>query len=359
MKSVLSHIVQKQFSGEYENIATEALAYLVQTNDRARGGLLKMLRGIKPDLPDINFQTQQSEDDKRPDMWGLDGGRLCMLIENKFWAGFTENQPVEYIKMLARNNKEGILLMVVPASREDSAWREMLKRLNESAIDYEVQKPTADIPVLVKTELGPLLALTSWTKLLRSIDDELADEPQARNDLIQLRALSETAESDAFIPISAEELTNQRFPALLRQMVGVITKVHEVGLTEELFSSDGVAAASTFERIGRYIKFPKSANVCAWLGISLILWQRHGISPLWLMFNNNSQFCRGEEVRVILESWAEKEGFFTSTECNSFNLVINVPAGEDFDYVVRNILGQLRKVSDKLTELPSNTELNK
>ncbi len=359
MRSVLSHIVQKQFSGEYENIATEALAYLVQTNERAREGLLKMLRGIKPDLPSIIFQTQHSEDDKRPDMWGLDGGHLCILIENKFWAGFTENQPVEYIKMLASHNKEGILLVVVPAAREDSAWREMLKRLKESAIDYETENPTADIPMLVKTELGPLLALTSWTKLLRSIDDELADEPQARNDLFQLRALSETAENDAFIPISAAELTNQRFPALILQLGDVVTKVHEVGLTEELFSSEGVAAASTSERIGRYVKFPRAANVCAWLGISLILWQKHGGSPLWLMFINNSTHCRGEEVRLVLESWAENEGIFTSSEYNNFNLAINVPAGEDFDYVVRNILKQLRKIADKLKELPPKMELGK
>ncbi len=352
MKSVLSHIVQKQFSGEYENIATEALAYLVQSNDRARGGLLKMLRGIKPDLPNINFQTQQAENDKRPDMWGLDGGRLCMLIENKFWAGFTENQPVEYIKLLTSHNKEGILLIVVPVAREDSAWREMLKRLTESAIEYKAQKPTADIPMLVKTALGPLLALTSWTKLLRSIDDELADEHQARNDLNQLRALSETAENDAFIPISAAELTNQRFPAMILQLVDVITKVNGIGLTEELFSSDGVAAASTSERIGRYVKFPRAVNVCAWFGISLILWQRHGGTPLWLMFSYNSQHCRGEEVRSILETWAEKENLFTSTENNSFNIAINVPTGEDFDYVVRNILEQLRKIADKLKELP-------
>ena len=359
MRSVLSHIVQKQFSGEYENIATEALAYLVQTNDMAREGLLKMLRGIKPDLSIISFQTQQSEGDKRPDMWGMDGGRLCILIENKFWAGFTENQPVEYIKILTSHNKEGILLVVVPTAREDSAWREMLKRLTESAIGYELQKPTADIPMLVKSDLGPLLALTSWTKMLRSIDDELADEPQTRNDLFQLRALCEIAENDAFIPISASELTNQRFPALILQLGDVITKVHEVGLTEDLFSSDGVAAASTSERIGRYVKFPRAANVCAWFGISLILWQKHGGSPFWLMFSNNSQHCRGEEVRMILESWAEKEVIFISSEYNSFNLAINVPAGEDFDYVVRNILEQLRKIEYSLKELPPKKDLIK
>ena len=77
------------------------------------------------------------------------------------------------------------------------------------------------------------------------------------------------------------------------------------------------------------------------------------------MFSYNSQYCRGEEVRLILESWAEKGGIFTSTENNSFNLAISVSAGEDFDYVVRNILGQLRKIADKLAELPPKTELDK
>jgi hypothetical protein len=356
MKSVLSHIVQKQFSGEYENIATEALAYIVQTNDRARGGLLKMLRGVKPDLPNLSFQTQQSEDNKRPDMWGLDSVKPCVFIENKFWAGFTENQPVEYIKLLATHHSDGLLLMVVPASRQESSWREMLKRLDEADIDWEEYKASADIPRVVKTETGPLMALTTWPKLLQSIDDELSDEPQARNDLIQLKALCETAESDAFIPLSAAELTNQRLPAMLIQLVNVIKRVHEIGLTEGFFSSQGVAAASTYERVGRYVKFPLSSGVSAWLGLPFILWQKHGGTPLWLMFSD-SVWCRAPEVKAIIESWAESEGIFTSDELNSFNVAINVPAGEDFDYVVRNILQQLKKISDRLKELPPAQEI--
>ena len=357
MKSVLSHIVQKQFSGEYENIATEALAYIVQTNDRARGGLQKMLRGIKPDLPNLNFQTQQSEDNKRPDMWGLDGGRPCVFIENKFWAGFTENQPVEYIKLLAGHNSEGILLMVVPAVRQESAWREMLKRLSEAAISFNDQKPTADIPRIVKTNLGPLLAVTTWSKLLQAIDDELADEPQARNDLIQLRALCETAESDVYIPISAEELTNQRLPAMVLQLVKVINKVYDVGLTEGLLSSEGVSAASSFEGIGRYVKLPKASGVSPWFGISFPNWHKHGGSPLWLMFND-SKWGRSAEVRVIIEPWAESEGIFTCIENNRFHITIDIPAGEDFDFVVRGILEQFRNIEDKLKALSLSQELS-
>jgi hypothetical protein len=50
----------------------------------------------------------------------------------------------------------------------------MLRRLNEAAFDYDEQKSTAGIPRAVKTTPGPLLAITTWAKLLQSIDDELA-----------------------------------------------------------------------------------------------------------------------------------------------------------------------------------------
>jgi len=357
VRSVLSHIVQKQFSSEYENIATEALAYIVQTNDRARGGLLKMLRGLKADLPSLNFQTQLSKDNKRPDMWGLNGAQPCVFIENKFWAGFTENQPVEYIKLLAGSNSEGILLMVVPAVRQESAWREMIARIDDATIDYQDQKPTADVPRFIKTDLGPSVALTSWTKLLQSIDDELADEPQARNDLIQLKALCEIAENDAFIPLSAEELTNQRLPAMLLQLYSVSQRAFEIGLTEGVISKEGTAAASSYDRIGRYIKFPFSSNVAAWLGISFPLWYKHGVSPLWLIFNN-TEWGRAREVRTIIEPWAEIKGIFNSNDNNEFALSIKVTAGEDFDYVVRDIVDQFRNVADQLKALPASQEVS-
>ena len=312
-----------------------------------------MLRGIKPDLPDINFQTQQTEDDKRPDMWGLDGGRLCMLIENKFWAGFTENQPVEYIKMLASHNKEGILLMVVPAAREDSAWREMLKRLKESAIEYEAQKPTADIPMLVKTELGPLLALTSWTKLLRSIDDELADEPQARNDLIQLRALCGTAESDAYVPISALESSNQRLPALIIQLNNITRKAVEICIVEGSINTKGLNVSCTTERIGRYIRYnsiESEIKLYAWIGVNFPLWLKHGVTPLWLCFHDQ-EWGNAQKIQCVIEPYLESEGIFTSLENNNFNISVKMPAGEDFDHTVRDIASQLKIIADKLKEL--------
>jgi hypothetical protein len=50
-------------------------------------------------------------------MWGFDGGTPRVFIENKFWAGLTENQPVAYLRLLAQYASPTVLLTVVPASR--------------------------------------------------------------------------------------------------------------------------------------------------------------------------------------------------------------------------------------------------
>lgn len=94
MQTVFSHIVQMRLSQEYENIATEALAFILDSSDQARTGFLKFLREIEPSLPGLNFRTQLSEGDARPDLWGVEDGKPRVFVENKFWAGLTTNQPV-------------------------------------------------------------------------------------------------------------------------------------------------------------------------------------------------------------------------------------------------------------------------
>src|SRR6266446_3116350 len=124
MNTVFSHIVQKRLSQENENVATEALTFIVDSSEHARTGLMKLLRGIAPDLPSLRFRTQQTEGSARPDMWGLDGGTPRVFIENKFWAGLTENQPVEYLRLLAQFPSPVALLVVVPEARLQTVWRE-------------------------------------------------------------------------------------------------------------------------------------------------------------------------------------------------------------------------------------------
>src|ERR1035441_9513543 len=181
--TVFSYIVQRRYSHDYENIATDALAFILESSEPARSGLMKLLRGIVPDLPSLRFRTQHGEDNARPDMEGHADNMRRAFIENKFWAGLTENQPVHYLELLAANTEPSVLLVVVPAARQETVWRELLRRLE---YDKSLHASKGDIRTIT-TGLGPILALTSWGKLLSAIDAGLADYPAARNDVVQLR----------------------------------------------------------------------------------------------------------------------------------------------------------------------------
>lgn len=50
MHTVFSHIIQKRFSQENEDVATDALAYVLESSEAARRGMTNFLRGLIPDL---------------------------------------------------------------------------------------------------------------------------------------------------------------------------------------------------------------------------------------------------------------------------------------------------------------------
>ena len=83
----------------------------------------KLLCGLVPDLPALKFKTQQAEGTIRPDMWGYDGGEPRAFVENKFWAGLTDNQPVNYLKQLSTYPRQTILLSGLRITARNSSIR--------------------------------------------------------------------------------------------------------------------------------------------------------------------------------------------------------------------------------------------
>jgi len=116
MPTIFSHIIQKKFSAQYEDVATDALAYLIKSSPGAHRGMMKLLRGLVPglvpELPELCFKTQQAaqkeEGTIRPDMWGFAESGTRVFVENKFWAGLTDNQPVAYLEELAKCTQPSI-----------------------------------------------------------------------------------------------------------------------------------------------------------------------------------------------------------------------------------------------------------
>jgi hypothetical protein len=357
MNTVFSHIVQKRLPDKYENIATEALAFILHSNESARTGLMKFLRGIAK-LPSLQFRTQQTDDNTRPDMCGFDGTTVRVFIENKFWAGLTENQPVNYLKRLAEYDQPSVLLMVVPAARQVTMWRELRRCIEDAKVSVTSSwDDTVGGVQLVATGIGPILALTSWEVLLSALKTELTDEPQAKSDLLQLSALCD-AVKDQRIPSFFLQLNKIREGAVEKAITaGVLgTKVPDKNPKK-----GQLLPQSSWKRFGRYVFFPQS-GAGPWLGTEFTLWKDQGSTPLWLVFTHggsvfaNGEWQRDPEIRVLLEPWASDKGVPAVWRKNDdgddeFAVGIELATGEEEEAVIASVVNQLKEIAAVLSDI--------
>jgi hypothetical protein len=348
MSRVLSHIVQKRFSQVNEDVATDALAYVLESSPAASNGIRKLLCGLVPDLAALKFKTQEAEGVIRPDMWGYEGTEPRVFIENKFWAGLTDNQPVNYLKRLATYSRPSILLVIAPAPRQHTLWSELQRRAIEAGLSLERLSDAAGFHSAAHTSIGPILAVTSWDSILSVLEQETIDDPEARGDLMQLRALCDAADINAFSPLSREELTNQRLPNLVLQLNSIWEEVTALGVTRGIIDHKGTRPQASSERIGRYTYFAGKADegnqAGAWFGIHFRLWKKHGRTPLWAVFSP-STWGQADAVQAALESWASKEGVFTSVDVDgSFVVALDIPPAEEKDSVVEAVLGRFEQM---------------
>lgn len=203
--SILSHLVLR-FAQHPENLATEALAYVLQSSQSAAASLSYLLRRICPDsgAEHLYFNAQHTtEDGGRPDLVGRDStGHVRFFLEAKFWAGLMDRQPVGYLKQLPA---PGVLLFVAPERRLALLWQELEGRLERAG--YELTTVDGANCYAVRTA-GRTVALVSWRALLEQMHGSLeaAGDFAVASDLRQLMALCERMDAEAFVPLTPEEL---------------------------------------------------------------------------------------------------------------------------------------------------------
>jgi hypothetical protein len=341
MATVFSHIIQKRFSSVNEDVATDALAYILESSPAARRGMQNLIAGCAATIPELTFKTQQTEGSIRPDMWGYAGTQPHVYIENKFWAGLTDNQPVSYLKELAKCGTPSVLLVVAPEKRQLTLWRELQARLQAAGISIADDTPQGGNTHVVNTSAGPVMALTSWTALLSTLEMQTVDDPAARNDISQLRALCEAADSEAFLPISAETLSDQRTPKLMLQLSDLVQGIVDKGVSKKVLFIDRLRPQSSAERIGRYSHFGEDRRVGSWLGIHFRLWRSYGRTPLWVVLSNTA-WGRADFMQSIIAPWAKEHAVFTTRDENGdYVIALQIPANEEKSAVVSAIVNQL------------------
>jgi len=266
-----------RFAASPENLATEALHFILDASAAARRGLRGAFAEIGNDLPELRFGTQSTgEEGERPDLVGIDTrGCECIILEAKFWAELTENQPEKYLRRL---DGRGVLAFVAPEVRGPLLWREILVRAPGAV---EVPRASDAAPGFWVAHVeGVSLVFVSWRRLLASIRGQLeaAGEQDRLNDLAQLSGLCERMDTQAFLPLTRQEMSSPIYRRVI-QLADLIDTVVEELAAEGRLSLKGTRVTPGK---GYYIRYFKTAR--GWSGsirLDLDRWTGSGGEPIW------------------------------------------------------------------------------
>ena len=116
--SVLAHVVLNG-SLPSEPAATQALAHILNSSPEIARSFVGVLRQAGLEFEPGHIKAELGHEDSRPDLTIHDGhGRVRAFVENKFWGGLTDAQPVSYLEDLP-DDPPTALLFVVPEKRVD------------------------------------------------------------------------------------------------------------------------------------------------------------------------------------------------------------------------------------------------
>ncbi len=319
---ILAHLARR-FTVSEENLATEALTYLLSASHVARGAMNRLVRDLGCDLPaDLVYVGQVGADGAgRPDIVGTDSaGQERLVLEAKFAAGLTEQQPGGYLTRLPVD-AEGVVLVVAPNTRLASLWRELLTELGVPG------PPDVRGPRRHAVSPHSTLALVSWRDVVSSIRDALtaAGETTLVEDATQLLALTEVMDSTAYLPPRPGDL-GERTGQLVYQVQHLIERVRQ-----EIDPAVGAAISksSAMDYAGWYMKSSRTGRQC-WFGFLPRTWARFGVSPLWAQSNSRMTGLNRQQLQQALGTLSEpgyaglfeEQGFLTP-------LIITPNAGED------------------------------
>lgn len=324
------------FTSRLEDVAVEALGYILTGSESARQALQQMLSVGGADVGEIGrVRTQASgERGERPDLSVDDAdGTERVLIEAKFWASLTDNQPVSYLSRLSRNGSSA-LLFVVPMQRMETLWPEVCRLSREAGYDVLLDSDTGDVRSAVVDGSSCRLMLTSWAALLNAMAAQTSGDPAVLADIQQLRGLTEQMDSEAFLPLRSEEFAPW-FARRMRQLPGLIDDATNRARDLGWVSTERLARTPLRSGYGRYIQL---AGVYARFDINYDYWAERGDTPLWLWLYNVNDLDE-EAIGDRLATYAlERTGAELSDD---WVLPIILPMGVEYETVLGAVVGTL------------------
>lgn len=336
-----------------EDVATRGLELLLARSRAASAAMNRLLaewRGNSDSAAVSHWASQVVATDRsRTDLEGFSAdGATVAILENKFWAGLTDNQPAGYLQRL--KTPGAVLAFVVPDSRVRILTHEIALRLS-AHYKVEPQPHQVGDSVVLTSSGKPAVAVVGWSTVLRTLATAMEGAAEYDNhaDMRQLQSLATRMDVDGFRPFRQSDLTSD-VPRLILRLCGLVDGAIESLLTLPYANKKGLKATAGSGWYGHYLRIHG-------YGCQLIVtaprWAAHGISPLWLRVSNSGwrlPTALGGALRsaVMNERWLfEEQGYWAG-----YWIAIRVQEERERDAVIDDIVLQIKRIASVLGEHP-------
>ncbi|MDE2756773.1 MAG: hypothetical protein OXI92_09530 [Acidobacteriota bacterium] len=343
--SLLGYLIPRIASTGVEPAATLALDYLLNASKDVAQAFVDVVgrTGIATFTPG-RIVAEEQHGDHFPDLTIRDAdGVVRILVENKFWAGLTDAQPVAYLEALP-DETPSVLVFIVPHQRMYGLWGELSDRCGRNAIELGSQSST---DAITWARAGHrILAITSWKHVLGTLEQAAADGGHAglRHDIVQLRGLTDQMNAGEFLPLREDEVTDVKVARRLINYSDLIEEIVGRLVADGIASTKGLRPTHSYTSAGRYLRVHGKFGL--WLGVDLMAWRDWGITPIWSEHSTTADFS-GIEGKV-----RQAERLFDNAHeaAGCLYIPVRLTTGADRDRVIDDAVRQMRSVADQLLE---------
>lgn len=347
--SVLTHVVLKR-SLPSEPVATQSLAYILNAEQDIARAFIGIFREAGIGFEPAYIQAEIRHEYSRPDLTIRDDhGDVRAFVENKFWAGLTEAQPVSYLGDLPENFPTA-LLFIVPQQRVTTVWNELELRCHRAELEWENGLDTRN--VTWSRNGHKILLITSWSHVLERLLNtaQSGGHESIYQDILQLRDLTSRMDLEAFLPIRADELTDQEAARRLVNYCDLIPDITQKLKDNGLADTKGLRATHRWYSHGRYLRVHTRFGL--WLGIDFEVWRDAGITPLWWRFDDNEWSGVAGHFQAVRELFLDAQYYEDS---GNLYIPIRLNAGVERDTVVEDAVERITEIAEILLgNIPDN-----
>ena len=179
--------------------------------------------------------------------------------------------------------------------------------------------------------------------MLQEATHEGGHDPIVR-DVHQLRELTDRMDSEAFLPLRADEITNQGLAQRLINYSDLIEDITQKPVQSGIADTDGLRATHGYYAAGRYLRVYKRFGL--WLGVELERWHDFGITPLW-------RWTSPGYFSSVSGEWSKFKGLFNDAQDyeESLYIPIRLKTGVERDRVIGDAVSRMQRIADTLLEV--------